>query len=160
MTAPSATARSTPGGFPLRDGHSTKITLGADSDIEFWEKTVQPPGIDGGDEVAATTMHNTTWRVFRPGTLKTLTECTATVAYDPELFDELKMVAAINREDTITITFPDTSTVAFYGFVKSFTPQSHEDSQQPEAELVIVPTNWDATAGSEEGPAVVSYGTS
>ncbi len=156
MAAPSTLARGTPVGIPLRDGHSTLITLENDDTIEFWEKSVQPPGIDGGDPVDATTMHNTTWRVQRPRTLKTLTELSLTVAYDPQIYasgaDGIQ--DQINSEQTITVTFPDASKVAFYGFVKSFTPTDNVEGEQPEAEIVIVPTNWDATNSVEAGPTV------
>lgn len=152
MAAPSPTSRTTPTGIPLRDGHSTLITIAADVDINFWEKTVQPPGMDGGDPVDATTMHNTTYRVQRPNSLITLTEVTATVAYDPVAYTEIQSV--LNTETTITITFSDGSTVAFYGFLRTFEPQDAEEGEQPEAEITITPTNWDPTNNVEAGPAV------
>ena len=157
MAAPSATSRSTPSGIPLRDGHSTLITLAADADISFWEKTVQPPGIDGGDPVNATTMHNTTYRVQRPSSLISLTEVTSTVAYDPAVYTQI--LAVVNVETTITITFADGSTVAFFGYLQKFEAQEVEEGEQPEAEITIVPTNWDSSNSVEAGPAVASVGS-
>lgn len=53
------TTRSAPGGTKLGDGFSTKIAFAADADVSLWEKTVTPPGVDGGDAVDTSTMHNT-----------------------------------------------------------------------------------------------------
>lgn len=154
MAAPTPTARTTPPGIPLRDGHPTKITIAADVNIDFWEKSIQPPGIDGGDPINMTTFFNTTWRVMRPRTLATLTEVSLTALYDPIVYDQI--VAIINQETTITITFNDGSTVAFFGFLQTFEPQEVEDGEAPEAEITIQPTNWDASNSVEAGPAVSS----
>lgn len=155
MAAPTPTARLNPSDdakIPLQDGHATFITLEADPSIAFWEKTTQPPGYDGGDAVDTTTMHNTTYRTFAPRQLATLTEISVTAGYDPVLYTDI--LARINVRDTITITFLDGSTVAFYGYVKSFEPQDNEEGNYPEATLVIQPTNWDHINNVEEGPAV------
>jgi len=154
MTAPTATPRSTPTGIPLGDGFSTKITLALNPTICFWEKTVQPPGIDGGDAVNTTTMHNTVWRTMHPRALKTLTDITTTAAYDPQIYTAA--LAACNVPTTITITFPDGSTLAFYGYLKSITPKANEEGTPPEADIVISPTNWDPTAHEEAGPTLTS----
>ena len=152
MTAPVALARSTPTGIKMDDGHSTKVTIKADPDISFWEKIVQPPGLDGGDATPTTTMFNTTWRTFSPKKLITMTECNFRAAYDPVAYNQI--VAAINDETTISVTFPDGSTLAFYGYLRSFTPQELVEGAQPEAQVVIQPTNQDAS-GNEEGPVMV-----
>jgi len=157
MAAPTATARITPPGIPLGDGFSTKITLAGDPNIDFYEKTVQPPGYDGGDAVETTTMFNATWRTMRPRKLMTVTEVKSTAAYDPTVYSQIE--AQINIETTITITFPDGSTIAFYGYLKAFEPSDVEEGEQPEAEITIQPTNWDPTNQLEAGPAVVSVGT-
>lgn len=142
MTAPVTTTRQTPGGIKLKDGYSTKIAFENDPDVEFWEKTVQPPGLDGGDEIPQTTMHNTTVRTFAPRSLYTLTNTTTTVAYDPNSINSIKN-NLLNQEGSITVHFPDGSTLDFYGYLKSFTPSDHTEGEQPEAEIVIVATNTD-----------------
>lgn len=152
---PSPTSRSTPVGDPIGDGFSTKITIGSDADISFWEKTVTPPGVDGGDAVETTTMHNTTWRTMRARQLKTLTEVSATVAYDAAVYDQI--VLQVNNETTITVAFPNGDTLAFYGYLRSFIPGEISEGSQPEAEIVIQPTQWDGTGGTtgEPGTALV-----
>lgn len=151
---PSPTARQTPAGIKLEDGHSTIITLAADPDVSLWEKSVTPPGIDGGDAVEQTTMHNVTWRPMAPRRLKTLTEMTFTAAYDPDAYNQL--VGLINVETTVTVRFPDGSTLAFYGYLKSFEPQELSEGEQPEANCSIVPTNADPVTGAEAGPVLTS----
>lgn len=154
MAAPPTTARATPAGIKLDDGFSTVIAMAGDPDISFWEKTVKPPGIDGGDAVETTTMHNTVWRTMSPRALRTLTECTFTAAYDPGVFDQI--VNIINYEQGFTIHFPDGSTLDFYGFLKNFEPQDMSEGAQPEASITISPTNQDPTSGAEEAPVLTS----
>lgn len=155
MAAPSATPRGTPGGIAMPDGFSSVITLALDDDIQFFEKTVQPPGMDGGDEIDITTMHNSAWRTSAARSLKTLTEVTATVAYDPAVLGAAAIQAAINREDTVTVTFSDGSTIAFFGYLKNFEPSEMEEGAQPEATVTITPTNVDPSDFSEAGPTIV-----
>jgi len=152
MAAPTPTARATPSGIPLKDGYQTLITIASDTDISFWEKTVTPPGIEGGERVEQTTMHNTTWLTFRPQELADLTECTIVAAYDPDAYDEI--LAVLNVETTITVTFPDGSTLAFFGYLRTFTPSENARGSQPEATIVIGPTNWDSSNNVEAGPAM------
>lgn len=153
MVAPTPTARVSPhtNDIPLFDGHSSTITLGLNPDIAFFEKTVTPPGLEGGDPIDTTTMHNTTWRTKAPRALKDLEPITTTAAYDPILYDEI--LEAINRRDTITVTFSDGSTLCFYGFVQNFKPNELQEGEMPDASITIVPTNQD-TAGVEEGPVL------
>lgn len=154
MAAPTPTARQTPTGIKLDDGHSTLVTIGSDPDCSFWEKTVTPPGLDGGDPVETTTMHNDVWRTMAPRKLKTLTDLTTTAAYDPVIYTQL--VGRINEETTITVTFPDGSTLAFYGYLRSFIPDEVSEGEQPTATATITPTNQDPTTGAEEAPVLTN----
>lgn len=152
MAAPSHQTRSTPGQAPAKDGLSTKIALENDSDIEFWEVEVQPPGVDGGDAIEMTTMHSVTWRIFRSRQLKTLTEFTVRAFYAQDVY--VSILAQINNEQTITIIHPDTDKTSFYGFMRRFEPQPNVEGQPPEANITFMPTNWDPNAGAEAGPTI------
>lgn len=154
MAAPTPTARQSPTGIRLDDGFSSLITFGADPNICFWEKTVTPPGIDGGDSIETTTMHTDAWRTMAPRQLKTLTDSSTTVAYDPNVFNEI--LALINVRTTITVTFPDGSTLAFYGFLRSFEPSELTEGEQPEATVNLTPTNYDPTNDVEAAPVLTS----
>lgn len=153
MTAPVATTRQSPSGVKLDDGFSTKVTFGRKPNVALWEKTVKPAGIDGGDKVDTTTMHNTRWRTSSPRKLLTLTDGSFKCAYDPAVLSDL--VEMVNQPDTITITFPDGSTDAFFGYMKSFEPDEVQEGQQPEATVNFVPTNYDHDSFEEAGPTVV-----
>lgn len=154
MAAPTPTARGTPAGIKLKDGFRTLITFSRSTTASLWEKTVKPPGIDGGDPIDQTTMHNSAWRTTAPRQLKTLTECSGKAAYDPNVVNQLYDL--INIEQTITVTFSDGSTLAFYGFLKMFETDELSEGQQPEASFTIVPTNFDHVNKVEAAPVLTS----
>ncbi len=154
MAAPTPAAVGSPGGIKLKDGYQTRITFNADTDVSLWEKSVKTPGVDGGDSIEQTTMRNSTWRTFAPRSLKTLTEATFKGAYDPDIYNQL--LALINVETTVTVQFPDGSTLAFYGFLKTFEPDELVEGTQPEASVTIVPTNFDHVNKVEAGPVLTS----
>lgn len=153
MAAPIATARQTPAGRRLLDGFSTKITFSRDPALSLWEVTVKPPGIDGGESINTSTMHNVTWETKAARQLKTLTDSTFKAAYDPAVITDL--VDMINVYQTITIRYPDGSTEAFYGFLQKFEPDENQEGTMPTASCTIVATNYDYSNAAEAGPAVV-----
>ncbi len=149
--APTPTARAAPSGIRLEDGHSTLITFSLDTNVEIWEIEVKPPGLDGGDPINTTTMHNVLFRTMSHRALQTLTECTSTCAFDPIAYDSLR--AMINRDQTITITFPDESTLCFYGFLQKFEPTGLKEGEMPTASVSVCPTNKDS-GGVEQAPVL------
>lgn len=154
MAAPAPTARTDPTGIKLDNGYRSLITFSSDPNINVWEKEVTPPGLDGGDPVVTTTMHNDVWRTKSPSALIEMTDIEVVVAYDPIIYTEA--LAILNDEITITTTFPDGSTLAAYGFLRSFTPDALVEGEQPEATCVVVITNQDPTTGAEEAPVLAS----
>lgn len=156
MANPVATARGTPTGVLLRDGYQSLITFASNPTVAFFEKTVTPPGMDGGDPISQTTMHNVLVRTKAPRYLHEVTDTQTMVAYDPCVWDEI--YALINTVTTITIHFPDGSTLAFFGYLKSFIPGELSDGAQPEATIVIVATNIDPATCTEKLP-VMTCGT-
>lgn len=129
----------------LDDGHSTTILFaaGPSGGVEFWEKEVAPPGMDGGGPNDTTTMLNTLYRTQSPKKLITMTDATLTVAYDPLVLDDIKSI--INENTLITITFPDGSTWVFWGWLNSFIPDALVEGEQPTASVVIHPSNQNAS---------------
>ncbi len=154
MAAPALSARSTPSGILLPDGYQTLISFAANTSVSFWEKTVKPPGLDGGDAIAQTTMHNTAYRTMAPRALKTLTESTCVCAYDPNVYNQI--IALINVRTSITVHFPDGSTLSFFGFLQKFEPSEVKEGDQPEATVTIHPTNYDPVAHVESAPVLTS----
>ena len=112
------------------------------------EKEVGVPGVAGGGANDATTMRNATWRTMAPKSLKTLTPMTLVVAWDSALYDEMN--AMINDNQLITITFPDDSTLAFWGWIDEFTPNAHTEGDQPTASITIIPSNQNADDNNAE----------
>ena len=144
------TSRLPPTGTMLVSGYPTKIAFAADPSIALWERTVTPPGIDGGDGIDTTTMHNATWRTMAARSLKTLTNSSMTCGYDPAVYTSI--LALINVETEVTVEFPDGSTLDFYGFLKNFTPNEHSEGSLPEATVEIVPTNRIPGSTTESAP--------
>lgn len=152
MAAPTPTARVTPTATAdkLRNGHKTKITISLDPDICFWEKEVTPPGVDGGEAIPQGDMFDETWETVVPQALKTMTDMSLVANYAPQVLPLI--ISVVNVMCTITVTFPSGATWCFYGFVRSFIPNSKKRGEQPNANLVIKPTQLDPTDFSEAGP--------
>jgi hypothetical protein len=153
MAAPSATARGTPTGRKLLDGHPTLITFARFPTVNFWEVSGTPMGEDGGDPVDITTFFNTNRRTYAPRQLMEGTEGTWTVAYDPAVLSTIRQM--INIHDTCTVTHPDGSTEARFAYLRSFIPQENSEGEMPLAEVTIQPLDVD-TSGAEQEPVIVS----
>lgn len=134
----------------MLDGFSTTIAFAADSSLLFEVKELTPPPIEGGGGIDVTTMSNTAWRTMSPKSLKTLGQMSLVVAYDPESYDE--QASLVNTNNLVTITFPDTTTLAFYAYVESFTPGPNTEGEQPTATIVITPTLRHSSTGAETAP--------
>ncbi len=154
MSAPVASTRLAPDGDMLEDGFSSKIVFATDRDIALWEITTKPPGVDGGDPIDLTNMHNTEWRTMAAKRLKTLTAGSIKFAYDPTLFKALKNL--INVETTITQLFSDGSTIAYFGYLKSAEFDDLQEGVLPQGTATIIPTNREPSTGIEYGPTVTA----
>lgn len=157
MGAPVSIARLTPTGFRLDDGYQTLISFGVLPGLDIWEKEVQPPGIDGGDPIDTTTMHNEDYRTMAPRKLKILSEHTITAAYDPCAYVDL--LTMVNVVDDITVFFPDNSQLSYWGFIRSVEFSPLVEGEQPEMTITVVPTNYDACNCVEAGPVIDCNGT-
>ena len=136
----------------LEDGLSPLISLANLPAIKLCEKTVTPPGVDGGGSNDLTSMKNAVWRTFAPKRLKTLTEASASVFYDPAVYPEV--VAQANINQLITVTFSDGSKVTFFGWLNTFTPDEVSEGEAPTAAITFIPSNRDL-AGAEVGPVYI-----
>ncbi len=136
----------------IDDGHPTTVAFSAGSSgITFlmYEKGVTPPGVSAGGENDTTTMRNDTWRTKAPKSLKSLMPSSFTGAYDPEVLEEVNEMVGVNQE--IVITFPDSSTWTFWGWMDEFIPNEIVEGEQPTANVTIIPSNQDAS-GDEIAP--------
>lgn len=130
----------TPSGTMLTNGYASYIVLGGSSTVGFWEKEVTPFGVEGGDKIDVTTMHNLYVKTFAAQALFEAADGEMTVAYDPAALDTLKN-SLINTNNTIDVHFPDTSTWDSFGYVQNFSPSALTNGEQPEATVTIVFTN-------------------
>ena len=133
----------------LVEGFATVITLANAPNIKLYEKTVTPPQLTLGGAIDITTMRNTAWRTQAARKLKTLGAITTTVAYATDSYDTVRDQLGVNQ--LITVTFPDGSTLQFYGWVEEFTPGELSEGNQPTATLTIQPSLRDAS-GVETAP--------
>lgn len=138
----------------IDDGFPTLISFGGlDSGVtlKIWEREVTPPGVDGGGANDTTNMRNTYWRTRAPKKLVTLTTMSFVAQYDAELYDTDQIQAMVNVNQPITITFPDTSSVVFWGWLDKFNPNAITEGNVATANCVIEPSNQDAD-GNEIAP--------
>lgn len=150
MTAPVATARVTPTAKKPADGFKALLTIALAPNFEFWETSITPPGYDGGDAVDTTTQHNNTVRTKAPRDLIDMPDMTSVGLFNPSIYTSIR--AIINKPTTVTITWPDTSTLAFYGFVRVFAPGDLTEGGRMEGTITVTVTNQDPTTGAEELP--------
>src|SRR5262245_31976345 len=151
MAPPTAAASpGTPTGKMLPDGHKTLVGLSLGASIALWEKTVTPPGLDGGDMVDITTMHNNTVRTMWPRALVTVTDMTFTSGFDPAVYATL--ITMINDPQTITVFFPNGGKLAYYGVIRTVEAGEQAEGTHPEFTVTVSSTNTDPATGTEELP--------
>jgi hypothetical protein len=117
----------------FNDPQGTRITIGA---VTFLEKSVTPPGADGGDPLDITDMSTTGNKRKAPRTLTEITPGSATVVYNPA--NIAAILAAVNTSASVHIDYPDGSKETFTGWLRSFTPSELTvDGEQPTADIVV-----------------------
>jgi len=152
-------ARGTPTGTMLNNGYQSLVAFTENATLGVWEKEVTPPGLDSGDKIDVTTMHNTTYKTFVHQALVEVTDSGMTCAYDPGQLSALVtlLTDASNTNQLISYHYPDGSSWDVYGFLKSFTPETLSNGTQPQATVTIVHTNLNiADPPVETAPAYVA----
>lgn len=120
---------------PIKQGHGTTFTFGDYPEVVLEEKSVTPPGYTGGDPVDTTTMRNTEYKTSIPQQLKEGQDASGTVVYHISQLSNI--MDMINDNQLITVTFSDSSTVAFWGWVADFVPNEVTPTEQPTATITI-----------------------
>lgn len=127
----------------IDDGFKTLISFALASSVLMYEKSITPPGMSSGGATDTTTMRNTTWRTKAPKKLISLEPASIVVSYDPAVYDQI--LAMIGKNQSITITFPDNSTLVFWGWLDVFTPNEITEGEQATANVTIIPSNQNAS---------------
>lgn len=156
--APTVSSRVVPSGWKMPDGFSTTISFKINPAIQLWEKTVKPPGWQGGEAIDTTTMLNQVYRTKDAQKLKEMTQVTFTAAYDPNCHNGIKEL--INNPNSITVIFPNNAKITVYGYLKEAEPSEHTIGEMPLLNCVMIVTNWDPVNWVEAGPVfTASVGT-
>jgi hypothetical protein len=151
------TTRVTPTGTPFDEGYQSLIAFAADPNLSFWETVVGAPGIDGGDPVPTTTMHNTAVRTLAPRQLKSHTPFQVQGKFSGGTIDEV--YALINVNGWITVHWPDETNYSFPGYLKSFQPGQAQEGNPLEGVIEIVPTMQISGTETEYDLQVAGTGT-
>ena len=133
----------------IDDGFSTTVAFADAPGIKLYEKDITPPGVDGGGPNDTTTMRNTAWRTKSPKKLKTLDQIVFTAAYATDVYPTL--VAQVNNNQLITVTFADGSTLAVWVWLDKFKPNPVKEGEQPTASCTVEISNQDDD-GDEVAP--------
>lgn len=152
MTAPTKVTRGTPPEIAdmLLDGYQVFVALEDDPDLCIWEDNITPPSMTAGSDVInTTTQWNATWMTKAFHELLEVGETTINAAYCGSTWDKIQAIIGVNQ--SVTVHFPDGSTLSFWGGIRSFTPAGWERNGFPKADIVIVCTNMD-DSNNEEGP--------
>jgi hypothetical protein len=152
MAAPANTVWQPPTGARLRDGFRMLITFALNPTVALWvdiDGGIKPPGVDGGAKVATSTMLNTTYRTFASRSLKELTDATVVWNYDTKALDQI--LALVNNEGSISLWYPDDTSLDFWGFLQNWEPDPIVEGEMPSSSATITCTNTDPSDGSEAG---------
>jgi hypothetical protein len=149
----------------LVDGFRTTVVFTAFPGILLREREVHPPELDANGEIDTTTMLNARMRTRAAKSLVTMGKLMMSCQYDPTVYIVMTALpaggGAMGVVTTITVTFPDGTTLAFLGWINKFTPSSHKEGEFPIAEVEVIPSNTSlapvaATASNDVIPTVVA----
>lgn len=133
----------------LDEGQGTHVTFADYPSIKLWEKEITPPGIDNGEPVETTVMANSVWETQAPRQLNKMDDISYKAAYASSVYSDL--VSACGKNNILTVHFRDGSTLAVWGYLRSFKPDPIKKGEQSTAMVTIVLTMQD-NSGVETAP--------
>lgn len=157
--APPVTARTTPTGYMLPEGHRATIAFSKKPAVQFWEMTTRPAGLSVV-EIITTTQFNNRYHTSRAGHLIKVKDITGQAAYDPDFLTDIIGMLGDDVGAGVTVHNPDNSAYSYWGFLKDVEFQEFKEGQFPTLNYTVCITNWNTTTRAEEGPLVTpSSGT-
>lgn len=153
MAAPTLVTRTTPTGYKMPEGFRATIAFANAPGLNFWEKTVKPGGMDGGDPIDTTTQHNSRVMTQEPPTLIKHDTITSSGAFDPDSYSTVR--GLINVNQSITVKWPTGATLTFYGWLRKVEWGDLKHKEQPEQTITVEVSNWDPVNRVEVEPVFV-----
>lgn len=144
----------------LADGFSatTPTTLSLGDSGFVCEIEVTPPALDGGDMIPQDCMRSGVIGIALPRSRMRFMPITAVVSWDPQVYGvNLGVVAGgqlvtINRNQLLTLTFPNGRRLNFYGAVTKFEPGVLKEGERPTATMTVGFTNINPANGLVYAP--------
>lgn len=128
----------------MKDGFPTIfVNLGGGEGIEFYEKRIKPPSLDGRAKIDTTGMRNQNFVTSWPRALIETGDATLTVAWAPAYWNRVRLLINGGRGNLgrkpvfITLRFPDGEEMGFYATINKFEPNEHVEGEQPTANMTI-----------------------
>lgn len=128
----------------MTDGYQTLFTFANNPAIGLWvtlEGGLKPGGLDTEGEIKIGTMHARRYRIKAAKKLLTHQPTTMTCFYSPAVLPAL--IAQLGLQTTITITFPDATTWAFFGYLNKFETSDNKEGVAPTATCEIIAISRD-----------------
>lgn len=154
MAAPQLAVRAIPLAIRLDVGYQSLVVFNSIPNLAIFEKTVQPPSVNGGDPIQTSTMLNEFCETKAPQRLVGDDDGIVVAAYDPAVLSTLRQIT--NVPDSVTFAYPDGSAEVYWAYLKSAVKSPMQKDQQPEMTLTIVVTNWDPVNCVEACPVYVA----
>jgi hypothetical protein len=133
----------------LTEGYQILINLGGAAAIHV--KTLTPPAMQNGDAIDVTSQDNATFKTKALQALIDYGEISGTCSWDPVVYHDGDLRDLLGVNASMTITFPDGSTLQFWGGLVTFEPGEFSIGEEPVADFTIVPTLRNAS-GVETAP--------
>lgn len=141
MAAPATTVRATPNQVMLHEGYPIKVAFARASNICFEEIEVQPMSLKS-DPINTTTQFNTLLDSKDAPAVGEAGDIVLTVSYAAEAWSDI-WTKLFLQNGSVTVRYPDGTTIDFYGYLGVFEPQAQKRKEMPTAKITIVVTNWD-----------------
>jgi len=129
-----------------RDAVGTVLVIGS---AALEKVTLKGIGLNGGDPLDASHLGNVAYLTKKPQSLLEVMELTGTAHYAPE--NLAVIVAELNKNQSLVLTFPGVGTVTFWGYLQTYEPDEGEIGSTWNASFTVQVTNLNAT-DVETGP--------
>lgn len=128
----------------LKDGYQTLFTAAVIVAKMYKVISLTPPALDGRGSIDQTNMESEITTQKSAKSLIDVGNFNITIAYDSKNYDftDVNSFAFwLNINGLMTLTFPDGTSVNFWGYINAFRPGENSEGNRPTAVLEIIVTN-------------------